>query len=1203
MRAWTFLLLLFSVISLSFAQELNFRNYDIEHGLVQTEITSILEDSKGFIWIGTYGGGLSRFNGRKFETFDRTRGLTNERVISIYEDNDNILWIGTYNGVFKFDGSKFEHMSPDIGFPKGQVWTIIGGENGDIFFTDTRGGVIHYKNGIIETNPEFSSLSDKFIVSVFREKNGTLWIGCKDGLMRYYNKKMELIPISIAPEKFQVSIVFKDTAERLWVGSQNGLFLRQNNQWKSLSIADGLPSSSIWEIHESSDGQLRVGTKEGLAIYDGNMFNTITTNEGLINNYVTAIEEDRENNLWIGTDGGLSKQLKWFPFKSYSMKSGLKNNNVWSFFEDQDKNVLLSTDKGIDIISADTGKVSEKSLPYSSHSFYPMFRDNSGFIWLCNNNSILQIKNEKIIREYKIWENEFSFFHDIYQDSSDRIWFVTDAANIIMFDKGQFTQFSNEIFLNFDSLQCIAEDNKKNIWFGGEKGMFYYNGTEFLKHPGFKELENFYISKILKDVKGRFWIGTYSGGLFLADPTSIKPIISKYEYPSSLPEKNILSMIFDNSGDLWAGTNVGFFRINLDNYNFNENDKYLYFSGNVGMKGFKCNEKSIFKDSSGNIWIGTQKGSIVFNPESIGKSLPNPIVHITDIKLFLGDREINEYGEGCNIETNLPQKLILPYNQNHLSFSFIGITSAIAEKVKYRWKLEPVDSNWSFPSSQEQINYSNLSSGKYIFSVKCSTGFQSWDVPAASFRFTITSPFWRSNFFIYLSVFILLFILFLVYYYKSTGMKRREGDLQEKIRKRTEELVIEKNKVEMINQELEERVIERTNELEQKNMELVQAQKLEIIGSLAGGVAHDLNNILSGVVSYPDLLLKNLPEDSPHRKYVEIIKSSGEKAAEMVQDLLTLTRKGVINKEPISINEIIKDFLNSPVFMKLKKYHPNISYITDLSTEKTSIFGSSIHITKTIMNLIINASEALPIDGAIEISTSRCFLDEPLKGYDRINEGDYIKLAIKDNGIGIDKEDLGNIFEPFFSKKRMGKSGTGLGMTVVLWTVKDHYGYLIVNSSKGKGTEFQLYFPAAIYDHEDDKVAEESDVNIKHIGSGEHILIIEDDENNRQLAEEILSECNFRVSSVSSGEEAVEFVQKEKVDLLILDMIMGGIDGLQTYIQILMRKGEQKAIITSGYSDNENVKETLKLGAGSYIKKPYLKMQLIKAVEAELRKL
>ncbi len=1202
MRAWTFLLLIVICIPLSFAQELNFRNFNIEHGLVQTEITAILEDSKGFIWIGTNGGGLSRFNGRNFETFDRTRGLSNERVLSIHEDKNDILWIGTYNGVYKFDGSRFEHMSPKVGFPKGQVWDIVDGKNGDIYFSDTRSGVIRYSNGIIKSNPEFQRLADKFVVTIFFEKNGTLWIGCKDGLLRYYNKQMETIPISVAPEKFQVSIVLKDTTGRLWVGTYNGLFLKQKDQWKSLSIADGLPSNSIWEIHESSDGQLRVGTKEGLAIYDGIKFVPITTNEGIINNFVTSIEEDRENNLWIGTDGGLSKQLKWFPFRTYSIKSGLKNNNVWSFFEDQNKNVLLSTDKGIDIISNISGKVLKTSLPYSTRTFYPMIRDNRGFIWLCNNNSILQIKNKKILKEFKIWKNKFSFFYDIYQDSSNRIWFITNTANIIMYDNEKFTQFSNSMFSNLDSLLCVTEDNDKNIWFGGESGMFYYNGEEFKKHPGFKELEAFSISEIEKDVKGRFWIGTYSGGLFLADPKKTNPIIKRYEYPSSLPQKNILSMIFDNSGDLWAGTNVGFFRINLDDFNFNEKNKYLYFSGSVGMKGLKCNEKSIFKDSSGNIWIGTQKGSIVFNPESIRKSLPKPIALITEIKLFLGDKDINEYCDGINSDTNLPQKLVLPYNQNHLSFSFIGITSAIAEKVKYRWKLEPVDSNWSSSSSQEQINYSNLSSGKYIFTVKCSTSFQSWDVPAASFRFTITSPFWRSNFFIYLSVFLFLFILFAIYYYKSTGMKRREGDLQEKIRIRTEELVIEKNKVEKINQELEERVIERTNELDQKSMELVHAQKLEIIGSLAGGVAHDLNNILSGVVSYPDLLLRNIPEDSPHRKYVEIIKDSGEKAADMVQDLLTLTRKGVINKEPISINMIINDFLSGPVFIKLKKYHPNISYITDLSTEKTFIFGSSIHITKTIMNLIINASEALPIDGAIEISTSRCTLDEPLKGYDRINKGDYIKLAIKDSGIGIDKEDLGNIFEPFFSKKRMGKSGTGLGMTVVLWTVKDHYGYIIVNSSKGKGTEFQLYFPAAIYDLEDNKEVEESEIITKHIGSGEHILIIEDDENNRLLAEEILSECNFRVSSVSSGEEAIEFVQKEKVDLLILDMIMGGIDGLQTYIEILMRKGEQKAIITSGYSDNENVKETLKLGAGSYIKKPYLKMQLIKAVEAELRK-
>lgn len=757
-------------------------------------------------------------------------------------------------------------------------------------------------------------------------------------------------------------------------------------------------------------------------------------------------------------------------------------------------------------------------------------------------------------------------------------------------------------FLIQKAVFSIAEDKNNNIWFGSDKGLFYFDNREFKRNEKLNELNKLEITKILIDKDKNFWIGTYAGGLFKIDVNNLLPIIRKYDYPSELPEKNIVSMIFDNSGDLWVGTNVGFYRLNLAENN-TDTDHYQYFSGKVGIKGLKCNENSIFKDLSGNIWVGTQTGAIVFDPNKINRSFPDPVIHITDVKLFLGNKEIDEYCNGFKPGSSLPENLELPHYENHLSFSFIGISSAIPEKVKYRWKLSPVDSRWSSPSGQEQITYSNLPSGNYTFEVKCSTSIKNWDVPVDSFKFSITSPFWRSGIFRYLSGFLFLGLLLVGFYYKSTRMKEREGNLQDKIKERTEELVIEKNKVEMINRELEERVIQRTNELEQKNMELIQAQKLEIIGSLAGGVAHDLNNILSGVVSYPDLLLKTIDEKDPNRKYIQIIKDSGEKAAEMVQDLLTLTRKGVINKEPISINKIIQEFFNSPVYLKLKKNNPHISYISDLTPEKTYIFGSSIHITKTIMNLIINASEAMPIEGKIEVSTTRTFLDEPLKGYDRINEGDYIILSIKDNGIGIDKEDLGNIFEPFFSKKRMGKSGTGLGMTVVLWTIKDHYGYVIVNSIKGKGTEFQLYFPAAIYDMEEKKELKESEINTAHIGKGEHILIVEDDDNNRELAEKILSECNFRVSSVSSGEEAIEFVQKEKVDLLILDMIMGGIDGLETYIQILMRKGEQKAIITSGYSDNENVKETIKLGAGAYIKKPYLKMQLIQAVEAELRKI
>ena len=1202
MRAWTILLIFFLCITPHFPQELNFQVFGIDDGLVQSQVTSIIEDSNGFIWIGSYGGGLSRFNGKKFQTFDRIDGLTNELVISLYEDQNNILWVGTYFGVYKFNGNRFEHMDPEIGFPRGEVWTIIGGDNGDIFFADKIRGVVQYNNGQIVKNDSLSSLSNKSVVTLFHEKKGPLWIGCREGLLKYQNNSIEKVIINSAPD-YWASIIFKDSEGRFWAGSQSGLFLNEKGNWRSLSETDGLPSKFIWTIHESTDGVIRIGTDSGLAVFDGKRFLSYTKKDGLPNNYITAIAEDRSKNIWIGTESGLLKQLAWFPFKKYTTKSGLKSDSVWSFFEKSNGDILVSTDKGVSLISLETGNVQSASTLFSNHNFYPMIRDNKDFIWLCSNNTILKIKENKILKRYDKWKYDFSFFFDIFQDSSNRIWFVTDPGTIILMDNEEFTQFPRKAIFDSATTLCIEEDDRNNIWFGSNQGLFYYNGEEFKKHPKLKELEKYSISKILKDENGRFWVGTFSGELYVIDPMKINPILKRYQYPDDLPEKNITSMLFDNSKDLWIGTHIGFFRLNLKDYKLNKSDKYLHFSGNVGMKVLACKENSIFKDKKGRIWLGTQSGAIVFQPDDIGKPFPEPKTHITGIELFLDKKNIEDYSDGFITGTNLPHKLTLPYNHNHLSVKFVGISSAPAGKVNYRWRLNPVDSDWTLPSTQEQITYTNLNSGSYRFEVKSSINNENWDVPAASFKFSVTTPFWRSNIFRYLSAFLVLGILISFYYYKSTRMKEREEDLQEKIKERSEELIIEKNKVEIINRDLEERVIQRTNELEQKNMELIQAQKLEIIGSLAGGVAHDLNNILSGVVSYPDLLLKTIDKNDPNRKYIEIIKDSGEKAAEMVQDLLTLTRKGVINKEPISINEIVKEFFNGPVFMKLRKNNPHISYSSDLTPEKTFIFGSSIHITKTIMNLIINASEAMPIDGAIEISTSRCFLDEPLKGYDRINEGDYVLLTIKDDGIGIEKKDLSNIFEPFFSKKRMGKSGTGLGMTVVLWTIKDHFGYVIVDSIKGKGTKFQLYFPAAMYDIQEEKEIPESEIITSHIGKGEHILIIEDDDNNRQLAEKILSECNFRVSSVSSGEEAVQFVEKEKVDLLILDMIMGGIDGLETYIQILMRKGEQKAVITSGYSDNENVKETIKLGAGAYIKKPYLKMQLIKAVESELRKI
>ena len=388
---------------------------------------------------------------------------------------------------------------------------------------------------------------------------------------------------------------------------------------------------------------------------------------------------------------------------------------------------------------------------------------------------------------------------------------------------------------------------------------------------------------------------------------------------------------------------------------------------------------------------------------------------------------------------------------------------------------------------------------------------------------------------------------------------------------------------------------------ESKRLEakLEQARKMEIMGTLAGGVAHDLNNILSGLVSYPQLLLLQMSEDNPLRKPLLTIQKSGEKAAAVVEDLLTLARRGVAVAEVVDLNEVVIQYLKSPEYEHLKSFHPGVELTPDLETGISNVLASAPHLSKTVMNLIVNATEAMPAGGRIVVSTENRYIDRPVRGYEDIVAGHYVALTVSDTGVGISPEDIQRVFEPFYTKKKMGRSGTGLGMAVVWNTVKDYGGYIDVQSTEGKGCTFTLYFPATVKEKREDKTAFSFE---NYRGNGESILIVDDVEEQRKTASRILKELGYSPVSVSSGEEAVEYLGANEADLLILDMIMDpGMDGLDTYKRIVERRSGQKAIIASGFSETDRVKEVQRLGAGRYIKKPYLLENLAIAVEGELR--
>ncbi len=417
--------------------------------------------------------------------------------------------------------------------------------------------------------------------------------------------------------------------------------------------------------------------------------------------------------------------------------------------------------------------------------------------------------------------------------------------------------------------------------------------------------------------------------------------------------------------------------------------------------------------------------------------------------------------------------------------------------------------------------------------------------------------------------------------------------LESKVEERTAELL-------RTNRRLEQEIAERKQAEEERlllQQQLKQAEKMEAIGKLAAGVAHDLNNILTGLVTYPELLLLDLPEGSPLREPIAAIQLSGIKAAAVVQDLLSMSRQGVTEKRVVNLNAVVAASLASPEFRQLQSDHPHVRIDADPQESLLNSKGSPVHLSKVLMNLLINACEANLTAGSVRISTRNRYVDRPLDAYERIAEGEYAVLTVSDTGVGIEAADLRNIFEPFFTKKKLGRSGTGLGMTMILSTVKDHGGFIDITSAEGRGTTVDLYFPATR-----EPVPETaSPGTLEECLGTESVLVVDDIPEQREIASLMLRKLGYRVHAVASGEAAVDYLRDHRVDILVLDMVMEpGIDGCETYRRIREIHPRQRAIIASGFSESDRVREAQRLGVGQYIQKPYTLQKIARAVRSEL---
>jgi len=365
---------------------------------------------------------------------------------------------------------------------------------------------------------------------------------------------------------------------------------------------------------------------------------------------------------------------------------------------------------------------------------------------------------------------------------------------------------------------------------------------------------------------------------------------------------------------------------------------------------------------------------------------------------------------------------------------------------------------------------------------------------------------------------------------------------------------------------------------------LAKANKLSSLGLMAGSVAHDLNNILSGIVSYPDLLLMQMSETDKYYEQIKKIQEAGKRAAAVVSDLVTIARNGASPKTVENFNNIVLDHLGSLEHLERLANFPHVTIQTKLQRGLDHICCSPQHIHKILLNLVGNALEVLEDKGIIHISTENCKFSHPLTNDTASSKDtDYIKLTVSDNGPGIKATDTESIFDPFYTTKVMGKSGTGLGLSIVWNIVQEHSGWIDIKDNK-PGAIFEIYLPAtqaAICPVEDTQTVESLQ------GNGETILLIDDQGEQNEIMEKALQKMGYVTHSVTSGEEGVAFVMSQPVDLVLLDMMMGdGLSGRETYEEILKIHPHQKAIVISGYARSDEIAKTRDLGVSYFLEKP-----------------
>jgi ligand-binding sensor domain-containing protein/serine phosphatase RsbU (regulator of sigma subunit) len=813
----------------------NIQYLDVEQGLSSSFVRSLLFDMSGNLWMGTIGGGATRYDGSSFTPFTERNGLTNNTVLAMIQDKKGRIWFGTEGGgACCYDGKIMWRFTKDEGMSDNTILSICEDSEGKIWFGTNGGGVCVYNGKSITTYDESMGLNSNTVRSIIQDSKGEMWFGTNGwGACRFNGKTFTYFGMGAGLNSKIIHSIIEDSKGNIWFATDDGgVNIFDGKTVKYLTSADGLSSDCVISLNEDSKGNILMGTYDGgLCSYDGDKVQIFSSRQGLSNNYVLCIREDASGNVWMGTYGGGVCLYNNSSFIHYTEREGLGGNTVRSIVQDADSNLWFGT-YGDGVIKYDGSSFSHytETEGISSNYVKASALDNSGNVWLGTDGGGAVRFNGKTFENFGEDEGlNSNYILSMFKDRSGKIWFGTDGAGVCCYNGTEFTTFMDDPVLGENSVVAITQDQLGNLWFGTDGyGAVCYDGEFFRCYDEKSGLCSDYIKSIVIDTEGNIWIGTDGRGISVLKANTIKSRSPEFLHfdENELSNKNIRSMVQDRSGNFWVATEKGL------NYMVNRKGNltnYVYTTAN-GLKANNFFPNSVFVDGKNRIWWGNGKALTTLDLNNYKLSEKAPAIYLSRIELeqtFIDFNALSDSLEigrkiqvGDKIKKNLsnvrfsgltdffnyPKDLVLPYYINHLTFYFNGIEWSAPDKIRYQYMLEGSgDDDWSPLTKDNKASFSNLSHGEYTFKVKAIGISQKWS-DTFEYKFTIQAPWY-----LHPGAYAGYIMAFISIVFGFNGVRTR----QLKIRQ----------------QQLEQTVVERTSEVVQQK-ELIERKQKEIVDSI-----------------------------------------------------------------------------------------------------------------------------------------------------------------------------------------------------------------------------------------------------------------------------------------------------------------------------------------------------------------------------------